>query len=127
MWTASEVLEAYITRAAQAHQATNCFTEGTYALLVATSYQLIEVTLMCDCRLCLDLQLRATNAVVFFNEAREDARKLDADFAETGRLKGPLHGVPISVKDSCVFRPRFPFPSPFVYLLSPFEAAHAVR
>lgn len=37
-WTASEVLEAYIARAAQAHQATNCFTEGTYALPVTTSY-----------------------------------------------------------------------------------------
>jgi len=28
-WTASAVLEAYIARAAQAHKATNCFTEGT--------------------------------------------------------------------------------------------------
>src|SRR5579863_7387823 len=30
-WTASAVLEAYIARAAQAHRATNCFTEGTSA------------------------------------------------------------------------------------------------
>jgi hypothetical protein len=75
----------------------------------------------------LDLQLRTMNAVVFFNEAREDARKLDADFAETGRLKGPLHGVPISLKDSCAFRPRFPFPSPFLYLLSPLGQQHAIR
>lgn len=29
-WTALAVLEAYIARAAQAHQATNCLTEGTY-------------------------------------------------------------------------------------------------
>jgi Asp-tRNA(Asn)/Glu-tRNA(Gln) amidotransferase A subunit family amidase len=43
------------------------------------------------------------NAVVFFKEAMEDARRLDAEFAESGRLTGPLHGVPISVKDSCVF------------------------
>ena len=28
-WTASEVLEAYIARAAQAHQVMNCLTEGT--------------------------------------------------------------------------------------------------
>ena len=28
-WTASEVLEAYIARAAQAQQAMNCLTEGT--------------------------------------------------------------------------------------------------
>ncbi|KAI0278662.1 amidase signature domain-containing protein, partial [Russula brevipes] len=62
-WTASTVLEAYIARAAQVQQATNCLTE------------------------------------VFFEQAREDARQLDAEFAETGRLKGPLHGVPISLKD----------------------------
>jgi Asp-tRNA(Asn)/Glu-tRNA(Gln) amidotransferase A subunit family amidase len=41
------------------------------------------------------------NTVVFFGEAKEEARKLDAEFSETGRLKGLLHGVPISVKDSC--------------------------
>jgi len=62
-WTALSVLEAYIARAAQAQQATNCLTE------------------------------------VFFEVAKEDARKLDAEFAETGRVKGPLHGVPVSVKD----------------------------
>src|SRR6266404_1509544 len=38
---------------------------------------------------------------VFFEEAKEEARKLDAEFAKTGELKGPLHGVPMSLKDSC--------------------------
>ena len=56
----------------------------------------------------------ACRTVVFFDEAREDARRLDADFAETGCLKGPLHGVPISLKDLCAlkFRPRFPVSIP---------------
>ncbi|KAH9057420.1 amidase [Lactarius vividus] len=63
VWTATTVLEAYLARAAQAQEATNCLTE------------------------------------VFFEEAREEARKLDAEFGKTGELKGPLHGVPISVKD----------------------------
>ncbi|EAU90351.1 amidase [Coprinopsis cinerea okayama7 len=36
---------------------------------------------------------------VFFDRARERAKELDAYFAETGKLKGPLHGVPISIKD----------------------------
>ncbi|KAI0051046.1 amidase [Auriscalpium vulgare] len=36
---------------------------------------------------------------VFFEQAREDARRLDAHFADTGTLVGPLHGVPMSVKD----------------------------
>ena len=40
---------------------------------------------------------------VFFEEAREEARKLDAEFAKTGELQGPLHGVPISAKDMCTF------------------------
>ena len=31
-WTASVVLEAYIARAAQAQEAMNCLTEGTYRL-----------------------------------------------------------------------------------------------
>ncbi|KAH9166728.1 amidase [Lactarius sanguifluus] len=63
VWTATTVLEAYLARAAQAQEATNCLTE------------------------------------VFFEEAIEEARKLDAEFDKTGKLKGPLHGVPISVKD----------------------------
>ncbi|THH27472.1 hypothetical protein EUX98_g6717 [Antrodiella citrinella] len=63
-WTASEVLEAYIARATEAHTATNCLTE------------------------------------VFFEEARRDAQRLDKEFAVTGKVKGPLHGVPVSFKDN---------------------------
>ena len=33
-WTASEVLEAYIARAAQAQQAMNCLTEGTCVMRI---------------------------------------------------------------------------------------------
>jgi Asp-tRNA(Asn)/Glu-tRNA(Gln) amidotransferase A subunit family amidase len=40
---------------------------------------------------------------VLFEEAREEARKLDAEFAETGKLKGQLHGVPITLKDMSAF------------------------
>ncbi|KAG8983234.1 hypothetical protein FRB90_006210, partial [Tulasnella sp. 427] len=36
---------------------------------------------------------------VMFAQAFEEARKLDAEFAETKRIKGPLHGLPISLKD----------------------------
>ena len=63
----------------------------------------------------LDFRLLACLAhatrIVFFEEAMQDARRLDEEFAATGRLKGPLHGVPISVKDQCTF---------FSSLLSPF-------
>ncbi|OJD31820.1 general amidase [Diplodia corticola] len=36
---------------------------------------------------------------IFFDEAIERANKLDTHLAETGKLAGPLHGVPVSVKD----------------------------
>ncbi|KAJ7495817.1 amidase [Mycena galericulata] len=62
VWTASQVLEAFISQSLVAHSATNCITE------------------------------------VLFNDARERARRLDSEFEKTGRVMGPLHGVPISVK-----------------------------
>lgn len=36
---------------------------------------------------------------IIFEEALKDARELDAKFKETGKLKGPLHGVPVTLKD----------------------------
>ncbi|KAK6846198.1 amidase [Apiospora arundinis] len=35
----------------------------------------------------------------FFDAALADAEKLDAHFAEHGKPKGPLHGLPVSLKD----------------------------
>lgn len=42
-----------------------------------------------------------TNAIteVVFDDALAQARELDRVFKETGQLKGPLHGIPITVKD----------------------------
>ncbi|KAI0065501.1 amidase [Artomyces pyxidatus] len=44
---------------------------------------------------------RQTNCIteVLFEQAREEAHQLDREFAATGVLKGPLHGVPVSFKD----------------------------
>ncbi|KAI9040904.1 amino acid/polyamine transporter [Aspergillus affinis] len=36
---------------------------------------------------------------VVFEEALAQARALDREFRETGHLKGPLHGIPLTVKD----------------------------
>ncbi|KAH8431247.1 uncharacterized protein LDX57_008909 [Aspergillus melleus] len=36
---------------------------------------------------------------VVFEEALAQARALDREFQETGQLKGPLHGIPLTVKD----------------------------
>ncbi|PLB49514.1 amino acid/polyamine transporter [Aspergillus steynii IBT 23096] len=42
-----------------------------------------------------------TNCIteVIFGDALAQARALDRDFRETGQLKGPLHGIPLTVKD----------------------------
>lgn len=38
--------------------------------------------------------------VVMFDEATTQAKKLDEHFAKTGKTVGPLHGLPISLKDN---------------------------
>ncbi|KAJ5825485.1 hypothetical protein N7474_002623 [Penicillium riverlandense] len=36
---------------------------------------------------------------VMFEDALKQARQLDAEFQATGKLKGPLHGIPVTLKD----------------------------
>ncbi|KAK2811837.1 hypothetical protein FQN50_001875 [Emmonsiellopsis sp. PD_5] len=42
-----------------------------------------------------------TNALseIIFEDALKQARQLDQSFKETGKIKGPLHGVPVTLKD----------------------------
>jgi hypothetical protein len=44
---------------------------------------------------------RSLGSIVLFAEARRQAKELDDEFAATKKLRGPLHGVPFSVKDPC--------------------------
>ena len=81
-WTASQVVDAYIARAALAHQRTNCLTEGKH------------YTFFC-------VFIRQSCAAVLFDQARKEAEVLDQNFAQTKKLKGSLHGVPFSFKDQC--------------------------
>lgn len=39
--------------------------------------------------------------LVLFEDAKKQARELDEEFSRTGKLRGPLHGVPMSFKDQC--------------------------
>lgn len=38
---------------------------------------------------------------VLFDQALRDAAQLDEEFAKTKKLRGALHGVPVSFKDQC--------------------------
>ena len=38
---------------------------------------------------------------VLFEDAKKQAKELDKEFSETRKLRGPLHGVPMSFKDQC--------------------------
>lgn len=91
-WTASQVIEAYIARASLAHAATNCLTEG-----VSPRFTSDIVT---------------HTGAVMFDWAREQAHDLDAEFASTKKLRGPLHGVPVGKNNihlylelTSIFRP----------------------
>ena len=46
---------------------------------------------------------RVTNGLTetMVDDARKRARALDEAFTKTGALAGPLHGVPMTVKDTC--------------------------
>lgn len=52
-------------------------------------------------RAALSQQLTRSCTELLFDRALERARELDEHLAETGKVIGPLHGIPISVKD-CV-------------------------
>lgn len=57
------------------------------------------VTLAFCKRAALAHQLTNCLHEAFFSAALADAEALDSEFARTGRPKGPLHGLPISLKD----------------------------
>jgi len=50
---------------------------------------------------------------VFFASARAEARQLDEHFAATKTLRGPLHGVPVSLKDQSALPSSSAQPSVF--------------
>ena len=132
-WTASEVLEAYLSRAAFAQEVTNCLTEGAslhaaraavfgLARGGALTWLLASFPFLCYFvhPLPRPLLARADGRAVMMEEARAQAKALDAEFASTGRLRGPLHGVPVSFKDVCEW-----LPDPPPRALRPIDRSHA--
>lgn len=69
-------------------------------LLAAGTLTSVQVTAAFSKRAAIAQQLTACLAETFFPEALQRAAELDAHLSTTGRPKGPLHGLPISINDS---------------------------
>ncbi|KAK9458131.1 amidase signature domain-containing protein [Dipodascopsis uninucleata] len=63
-------------------------------------YTALQVTIAFCKRAALASQCVNCVAEMFFDRAYETAKKLDSYFAEHGKPIGPLHGLPVSIKDS---------------------------
>jgi amidase len=72
--------------------------QAAYKAHTLTAHQLVQMYL--DRIAAYDQKGPAIDCIVTLNpKAMEEADRLDASFARTGHFVGPLHGVPILVKD----------------------------
>ncbi|KAH7029877.1 amidase signature domain-containing protein [Microdochium trichocladiopsis] len=62
----------------------------------------LEVTTAFCKRAAIAQQLTSCLTEIFFKQAMQDAKLLDEHYKTHGKVKGPLHGLPISLKDSFV-------------------------
>ncbi|BGP40209.1 hypothetical protein JCM10449v2_004167 [Rhodotorula kratochvilovae] len=63
------------------------------------TYSAVEVTTAYCKRAAIAQQLTNCLTEIFFDDAVEQAKKLDEMLKTTGKTVGPLHGVPVSLKD----------------------------
>ena len=79
-------------------EATVADVQAAYKAHTLTAHQLVQMYL--DRIAAYDQKGPAIDCIVTVNaKALEEADKLDAEFAKTGKFVGPMHGVPILVKD----------------------------
>ncbi len=79
-------------------EATVADVHAAYKAHTLTAHQLVQLYL--DRIAAYDQQGPAIDCIVTVNpKALEEADQLDATYAKTGKFVGPLHGVPILVKD----------------------------
>ncbi|GAK67246.1 general amidase [Moesziomyces antarcticus] len=69
------------------------------ARLASGHYTAVEVLEAFIKRTCVAHQLANPLTEIHFEDAREWAAELDAELKSTGKVRGPLHGLPMSVKD----------------------------
>lgn len=69
------------------------------ARLAARKITSEQLTLAFCKRAALAQQLTGCLTEIFFDRALAQARERDAYLQRTGRLMGPLHGLPVSIKD----------------------------
>jgi len=99
-FTSTRILKAFIKSAVIAHEETNCITEGEGGRVTHS------------CRVTRVTRADFESITVLFADALEHAKELDDYFASTGKLKGPLHGIPMSLKDSSAQYPVLNIPQP---------------
>lgn len=68
--------------------------------LASREFTSLEVVTAFVKRATIAQQLTSCLTETFFDQALDRAKKLDEHLVTTGRLVGPLHGLPISIKDS---------------------------
>jgi Asp-tRNA(Asn)/Glu-tRNA(Gln) amidotransferase A subunit family amidase len=85
-WTAVRVMEAYIRSSARSQETTNCLVSRRASPSWRQPLMLLQTEVM-------------------YTQALESARALDKEFDTTGKIRGELHGVPMSLKDVRVHGP----------------------
>ncbi|KAL2818140.1 amidase signature domain-containing protein [Aspergillus granulosus] len=68
-------------------------------LLVSREVSSEQLTTAFCKRAAIAQQMTGCLTEIFFDRALESAKALDKELESTGKVKGPLHGVPVSVKD----------------------------
>ncbi|KAL2870054.1 amidase signature domain-containing protein [Aspergillus lucknowensis] len=68
-------------------------------LLASREVSSVQLTTAFCKRAAVAQQMTGCLTEIFFDRALERARVLDEELGSTGRVRGPLHGLPVSVKD----------------------------
>ncbi|CAK1365780.1 unnamed protein product [Cercospora beticola] len=70
------------------------------AKIAQGSWKAEDVTRAFCKRAAIAHQLTNCLTVIMFNDALQRAKELDAEYQKTGKVTGPLHGLPVSIKDN---------------------------